>query len=203
VLRHCSPAKLSAAGLSLSKSWVQHVKLQARSSRTTINSSTLIIDVPSLLKSGLEHTSTFDDRDHPPDATGWDDRASDWITGLYGSWVAFWGQAGLLTIWAIVNTWFVLHIPHFDPYPFTFLNLFLSSEAAFSTTFVLMSQNRAAKRDRALLEMVTQSMMRTEAQMESIEVAFTAILANQQKQLQQQRTIVSQNQALLEKLDVR
>jgi len=33
-------------------------------------------------------------------------------------------------------------------YPFVFLNLFMSAEAAFATPLILMSQNRSAERDR-------------------------------------------------------
>src|SRR6187397_3078883 len=36
----------------------------------------------------------------------------------------------------------------FDVYPFVFLNLFMSAEAAFATPLILMSQNRSAERDR-------------------------------------------------------
>lgn len=44
----------------------------------------------------------------------------------FGSWIAFNSLPGL---------------PHFDPYPFTFLVLVVSLEAIFLSTFVLMSQN--------------------------------------------------------------
>lgn len=37
---------------------------------------------------------------------------------------------------------------HFDPFPFIFLNLFMSAMAAYSTPVIMMSQNRAADRDR-------------------------------------------------------
>lgn len=44
----------------------------------------------------------------------------------FGSWIAFNSLPGL---------------PHFDPYPFTFLVLVVSLAAIFLSTFVLMSQN--------------------------------------------------------------
>ena len=41
--------------------------------------------------------------------------------------------------WIVVNS--VHGLPHFDPYPFTFLTMVVSLEAIFLSTFVLMSQN--------------------------------------------------------------
>ena len=35
-------------------------------------------------------------------------------------------------------------LPHFDPYPFTFLTLVVSLEAIFLSAFILIAQNRAA-----------------------------------------------------------
>jgi uncharacterized membrane protein len=39
-------------------------------------------------------------------------------------------------------------IPHFDPYPFSFLTMVVSLEAIFLSIFVLVSQNRQAAKDR-------------------------------------------------------
>lgn len=41
--------------------------------------------------------------------------------------------------WIAVNS--ISGLPHFDPYPFTFLTMVVSLEAIFLSTFVLMSQN--------------------------------------------------------------
>ena len=38
-------------------------------------------------------------------------------------------------------------LPHFDPFPFMLLSLGVSLEAIFLSTFVLMKQNRMAKRE--------------------------------------------------------
>jgi len=49
-------------------------------------------------------------------------------------------------------TWIVWNvfpgIPHFDPYPFSFLTMVVSLEAIFLSIFVLVSQNRQAAKDR-------------------------------------------------------
>ena len=51
--------------------------------------------------------------------------------------------------------WNLLTKPHdlaFDPYPFIFLNLMLSTLAAIQAPVIMMSQNRAAARDRMAAE---------------------------------------------------
>jgi uncharacterized membrane protein len=66
-------------------------------------------------------------------------KAADWITGFVGSW----------TFVAIHALWFVLWIIlRFEPFPFGLLTLLVSLEAIFLSTFVMMSQNRQADRDR-------------------------------------------------------
>ena len=70
---------------------------------------------------------------------------ADTITEFIGSWTFIIIQSTILTVWIIVN---VIGLAHFDPYPFIFLNLFLSFEAAYATPLILMSANRSAERDR-------------------------------------------------------
>ena len=41
---------------------------------------------------------------------------------------------------------------HFDPYPFIFLNLAFSTQAAYAAPLILLASNRAAVRDRLTLE---------------------------------------------------
>jgi uncharacterized membrane protein len=45
--------------------------------------------------------------------------------------------------WIVYNVW--PGMPHFDPFPFTFLTLVVSLEAIFLSTFILISQANAAK----------------------------------------------------------
>jgi uncharacterized membrane protein len=73
-------------------------------------------------------------------------KASDLIAAKVGSWPFIIGQSIILFIWAILNVtaWF----KHWDPYPFIFMNLLLSLQAAYTAPMIMMSQNRAAIRDR-------------------------------------------------------
>ncbi|WP_108658548.1 DUF1003 domain-containing protein [Acuticoccus kandeliae] len=80
-------------------------------------------------------------------ATSFGDRVADRIAEIGGSWVFILGFLGFLVLWAIVNV-VVLATDAFDPYPFIFLNLILSMLAAIQAPIIMMSQNRAADRDR-------------------------------------------------------
>ncbi len=74
---------------------------------------------------------------HAPRTVG--EYASDAITGFVGSW----RFVGIHAVWFIA--WIVSRI---EAFPFGLLTLLVSLEAIFLSTFVMMSQNRAAARDR-------------------------------------------------------
>ncbi|HEY9091953.1 MAG TPA: DUF1003 domain-containing protein [Parasphingorhabdus sp.] len=77
------------------------------------------------------------------------DRLSDRVAEIGGSW-------GFITIFILVLLgWMVLNTEIlgkfnqvFDPYPFIFLNLLLSTLAAIQAPIIMMSQNRASGKDR-------------------------------------------------------
>jgi uncharacterized membrane protein len=76
------------------------------------------------------------------------DRIADRVAAFIGSWAFIIGQTGVMVLWILVNTLALFSFIRFDMYPFVFLNLFMSAEAAFATPLILMSQNRSAERDR-------------------------------------------------------
>ena len=76
------------------------------------------------------------------------DRVADRVAAFIGSWAFIIGQSGIMVVWVVVNTLALFGFIRFDEYPFVFLNLFMSAEAAFATPLILMSQNRSAERDR-------------------------------------------------------
>jgi len=76
------------------------------------------------------------------------DRIADRVAAFIGSWAFIIGQTGVMAVWILVNTLALFGFIRFDMYPFVFLNLFMSAEAAFATPLILMSQNRSAERDR-------------------------------------------------------
>jgi uncharacterized membrane protein len=87
------------------------------------------------------------------DRTFWE-RLADGVAAVGGSW-GFIGAFGVfLLIWAGLNVLILgryLAKP-FDPYPFIFLNLLLSMLAAIQAPVIMMSQNRAAAKDRQQAE---------------------------------------------------
>jgi uncharacterized membrane protein len=75
------------------------------------------------------------------------DRLADAIARVGGSWGFIIGFFAFLAFWVVTNTVILMARP-FDPYPFIFLNLVLSMIAAVQAPIIMMSQNRAATRDR-------------------------------------------------------
>jgi len=79
------------------------------------------------------------------------DRLSDKIARVGGSWGFISGFFVFLGLWVILNA-VILSVYAFDPYPFILLNLFMSALASIQAPIILMSQNRASRRDQARLE---------------------------------------------------
>jgi len=78
-------------------------------------------------------------------------KAADAIAEFGGSWTFIVLFLIFLFLWMGLNTWAFFR--HWDPYPFILLNLALSCLAAVQAPIILMSQNRAAERDRRKAEM--------------------------------------------------
>jgi len=74
-------------------------------------------------------------------------RLSDRVATFGGSWPFILLFGVFLLGWTVLNT-FILAKQAFDPYPYIFLNLFLSMLAAIQAPIIMMSQNRQAVRDR-------------------------------------------------------
>jgi uncharacterized membrane protein len=69
---------------------------------------------------------------------------ADTITSIVGSWYFLIGQSLLIFSWIYFNT----STPYkWDPYPFIFLNLALSFQAAYTAPIIMMSQKRITERD--------------------------------------------------------
>ena len=75
-------------------------------------------------------------------------RLADNVAAIGGSWGFIIGFGVALALWMAWNIAGKLWGGAFDPYPFIFLNLMLSTLAAIQAPVIMMSQNRAAQRDR-------------------------------------------------------
>lgn len=85
------------------------------------------------------------------DRSGWD-RLADRVAVVGGSWNFLGGFALAMAVWIGTNLIFAGWSRAFDPYPFIFLNLVLSTLAAVQAPVILMSQNRQTARDRLAAE---------------------------------------------------
>ena len=74
-------------------------------------------------------------------------RLADRVATVGGSWPFVIGFSLVLAIWILINS-VVLKNRAFDPFPYILLNLALSTLAAIQAPIIMMSQNRAAARDR-------------------------------------------------------
>jgi uncharacterized membrane protein len=82
---------------------------------------------------------------HLPQNIG--EKVADTVTGGMGSWKFIIIQTIIVFVWMGLNSiaWFW----HWDPMPFILLNLVFSTQAAYASPLILMSQNRQTARDHA------------------------------------------------------
>jgi len=76
-------------------------------------------------------------------------RIADAVNRFMGSWTFIFIQTVIVAVWLGGN---ILRFFNFDPYPFILLNLAFSTQAAYTAPLILLASNRAATRDRAMLE---------------------------------------------------
>src|SRR5437867_1707814 len=85
-------------------------------------------------------------------------RIADKVASFGGSWSFIMLYGGFLILWIAINSFVLIHYgraesgAQFDPYPYICLNLMLSMTAALQAPIIMMSQNRAAEKDRLAAE---------------------------------------------------
>jgi uncharacterized membrane protein len=77
------------------------------------------------------------------------ERVADVVAAFGGSWPFIFIFGAFMVVWMLWNSLFDEPVA-FDPLPFMFLNLFLSTLAALQAPIIMMSQNRQAAKDKAL-----------------------------------------------------
>ena len=118
------------------------------------------------------------------------ERVADQVAAFGGSWKFILLFLGLMVVWMLVNT-ALLHQSAFDPYPYILLNLVLSCLAALQAPVIMMSQNRAAEKDRWHAENDYQVNVRAELEIMQLHEKFndlreqdwTALVEMQQQQI--------------------
>lgn len=101
-------------------------------------------------------------------------RGADRVTSFMGSWAFIGIQTAIVAAWVAGNLFLLFH---FDPYPFIFLNLAFSTQAAYAAPLILLASNRAALRDRMTLEHAAAEADVEERQNEQLLLGNTEILA--------------------------
>jgi CRP/FNR family cyclic AMP-dependent transcriptional regulator len=102
------------------------------------------------------------------------ERVADRVASFGGSWTFIFIYGGALLIWMAVNTFFLAYYGHgengaqFDPYPYILLNLMLSMTAAMQAPIIMMSQNRAAEKDRLAAEQDFKVNLKSELMLEEL-----------------------------------
>ncbi len=85
-------------------------------------------------------------------------RVADRVATIGGSWTFMFIFGGILLIWMAINSLLLARVgrgetgAQWDPYPYILLNLMLSTLAALQAPLIMMSQNRAAEKDRLAAE---------------------------------------------------
>jgi len=80
-------------------------------------------------------------------------RVADKVASFGGSWTFIVIYVAFLLVWMAFNSFILIRYrSDFDPYPYILLNLMLSMTAALQAPIIMMSQNRAAYKDRLAAE---------------------------------------------------
>ena len=101
-------------------------------------------------------------------------RIADKVASFGGSWTFIIIYLTFLIAWMAFNTFVLIHYGHgeegaqFDPYPYILLNLMLSMTAALQAPIIMMSQNRAAEKDRLAAEQDFKVNLKSELMLEEL-----------------------------------
>jgi CRP/FNR family cyclic AMP-dependent transcriptional regulator len=103
------------------------------------------------------------------------ERVADLVAAFGGSWPFIFIFGGFMAVWMLWNS--VMKEPlAFDPLPFMFLNLFLSTLAALQAPIIMMSQNRQSTKDKALAVNDFQVNLKNEVSIDKILRSQTEVL---------------------------
>jgi uncharacterized membrane protein len=129
------------------------------------------------------------------DRLSFGDRVADKVAEFGGSWSFIFSFLFFMGVWMALNTWQLLARP-FDEYPFILLNLMLSTIAALQGPVIMMSQNRAQKKDRLRADLDYQVNLKSELMLQQLHAKIdelrTTDLAQVQEALQADHATLKQ-----------
>ena len=137
-----------------------------------------VTDEDEVIEMLLDNPTAIDSDKEEDERRTMGDKLADKVTEIAGSWGFIVGFCIFLIVWMIINT---IMIVKFDEYPFILLNLILSCIAALQAPIIMMSQNRAAKKDslRSLNDYKTD--LKSELILEVLHEQMKDLQANQKK----------------------
>lgn len=128
-------------------------------------------------------------------------RIADIVANTMGSWRFIIIQTAIVTVWIALNVWLLTR--PFDPYPLILLNLVFSTQAAYASPLILMSQNRQAEKDRLTADHTFQNTVKEEEETRGIIehlAAQDSELVRQTQELLKQTIMLEAQATRLEKL---
>ncbi|MFZ6009473.1 MAG: DUF1003 domain-containing protein [Bacteroidota bacterium] len=108
------------------------------------------------------------------------ERLSDKIARFGGSWKFIISFGAILVCWVMFN---IISPYKFDKYPFTLMNLLLGGLAALQAPFIMMSQNRQAKKDRLKSDNDYMINLKAELEIRSLHQKINIMMQDQSKTL--------------------
>ncbi len=96
------------------------------------------------------------------------ERVSDRIAAFAGSFSFVGLQLFVFLGWIFVNSFSILHIPHFDPAPFSLLGTAVAMEGIVLASFILMRQARMGRRGDERDHLMLQILMLTEKELTAL-----------------------------------
>lgn len=107
--------------------------------------------------------SARDAADIADESSTWGEKLADRVAAIGGSWGFIITFSVILLGWMLLNSDVLSHFGMaFDPYPYIFLNLMLSTLAAIQAPVIMMSQNRQSAKDRLAASLDYRTNLRAE-----------------------------------------
>jgi uncharacterized membrane protein len=106
------------------------------------------------------------------------ERLSDRVAAVGGSWAFIIAFGTVLLGWMLLNSGVLAQFGlAFDPYPYIFLNLMLSTLAAIQAPIIMMSQNRQSAKDRLAAQLDYETNLRAELELLRLHHKVDTLLA--------------------------
>lgn len=106
-------------------------------------------------------------------------KVADTLTSGFGTFAFLFVNVVVYAFWILMNTGRIPGLPVIDPYPYSFMNSFVSIEAIILSIIVLMSQNRENQRQILRNELGLQVELISEKEITKILNLLREILENQ------------------------